>query len=175
MSNEVNLNNISFPVYKLLEQPPIIERGVAFYLNKRIDQEVFKKRIIDDKNLPGKTLSRRRLAIPESDLYKIKHAIYFLGDLVKLAKSTTWFIDSNGMLFQYKKTQFVPLVCRRIVNVFPGPSTGKILEVEGISTRFKTLFSPPVSHSYCLLLKISNSYVLYGTCEKKHKDTRRKI
>ena len=62
----MKLNEISFPVYKLGKRKPIVEEDVTFYLNKTEKKEgtiVYFPQIIDDKNIPAESLSKRRLKL----------------------------------------------------------------------------------------------------------------
>jgi hypothetical protein len=139
------------------------------------ESEVY--RIIDDKNLPGATLALRRLNLAANGikLKKLGRATFFLADFIKLARKTTWFIDSAGNVFQYKKDLNVKLTFKKIKQIIPISSGGAIVEVEGIPTRFKTLYMPDVENTYAGLLQHGMGYILYGTYTEKYKDTRRMI
>jgi len=97
-------------VYRIAEKPPQQRDGVVFFSSEYVDeleQSSYSLKIVDDKNLPGSTLGRRRLQLRETEqvrLHPLRTAIYLLADLIKLAKASTWFIDSSGRVFQYKKT-----------------------------------------------------------------------
>ena len=134
-------------------------------------------RIIDDINLPGKTLAARRLQLTNLNvnLQAIRVAIYFLGDFIKLAKKGYWFIDSNGKLFTYVKSQRAKLTSRKITKLIPSKTTGTLLEVTGYSERFKTLFRVPETHRYAQILKYRGLTILYGTSEEHIPDTWRLI
>ena len=86
---------IHWPVFRLGDIQPVTKNGVIYttteYYDLSSNELIKRKSIIDDKSLPGDTLGKRRLHIKE-DKAKINMAIYFLGDLIKLAKPTIWFI-----------------------------------------------------------------------------------
>lgn len=174
----MKLQEISFPVYKLSDIKPVVEDGITFYVfeyNSK-DGEVIK--IIDDTNIPAKSLALRRLrmAVDGVDLFKLSKAIFLLADLIKLSKNNTWFIDSLGHIFQYTKTKLVPLEFKRITKILQIATGGSIIIVEGLTTRFKTLFKVSDEYRYAGVLKLdSKSYILYGVYKEKYKDTRRKI
>lgn len=134
-------------------------------------------RILDDKTLPDKTLSRRRLKIQETGvtMQPLSKAVFMLGDFIRLAKSHTWWIDSNGKVFNYRKTQFAKLTCHKILRVIPGKATGAVLEVEGIAQRFKSLFIPDKRQKYALVLHMGMMTIFYGTSEEYQPPTRRKV
>lgn len=177
---EVSLHNIRFPVFRIGTETPITEDGVTYLLrNKHVvdgDNEELKY-IIDDKNAKGLTLSSRRLALHAQNarLYKLSKAIFFIGDLVKLAKAGTWFIDMEGQVFEYRKTTRVPLKFKEVVQVTPMNSGGAIIEVRGVPARFKVLFRPPETAKYAGLLCVGPSYILYGLYDQKYDDTTRMI
>lgn len=133
--------------------------------------------IIDDRNIDKPTLALRRLELMKQKvkLKKLGRAMFFLADFIKIATRTTWFIDSNGKVFQYKKATSSKLIFKKIKNIFPMPAGGAIIEVEGIPSRFKTLYLPPLENTYAGLLKHGMAYILYGTYSDQHKNTRRMI
>jgi hypothetical protein len=135
-------------------------------------------KIVDDTSLPQKTLGLRRLALqkdPKVTLHKISTAIYFLADLIKLAKATTWFIDNSGNVFQWKKYTRAKLVTKKIKQVLPADGIGCVLEVEGLSQRFKSLQRPQDFHQYAVFLVINRMYILYGLSEFTRKDSWRLV
>lgn len=146
------------------------------YLLEDRTEEV-KYYVVDDKNVPAPTLAKRRLMLLHSGvkLKPLSKAIFFLGDLVKIAKPKCWYIDSNGLIFNYKKSQTVKLVFRKIKATHIIRTGGAILEIEGIPSRFKCLYAPKPNEIYAGLLVSGLSYILYGVYETLHKDTRRKI
>jgi hypothetical protein len=176
----MNLAEISFPVFRLASKPEQHEGLMYYYtetFNKDTAQFTRKVRILDDKAIPHNTLSRRRLVLSEDEvaLYPLRKGIFGLGDLIRLSKSNTWWIDSNGKIFQYKKSKYVPLQCRRIKQIIPSKTIGSIIEVEGIGQRFRTIFRVSDKDKYAILLKIGASYVFYGTSETEIKNAVRKI
>ncbi len=174
----MKLSDIVYPVFKLKNERPIVEDGVIFYYREQgeegnITQHI---RIVDDKNLSGSTLSRRRLQLTVSDekLYKLHQAIFFLGDLIKVAENNPWFIDSEGKIFQYSKTEFCQVECFPVEKIIPIPSGGSIVELRGVPNRFKTLHTHTYEFKYGLVLtRKDRARILYGLCNE-HQPTRRK-
>lgn len=180
MTYEVGFSDIAFPVYKIGKTDPNHDNGVSFYLmgkDTAYSDVEYKVLVIDDKNRPEPTLAMRRLMLRNDGikLYNISKAIFFLGDLVKLAVSKTWFIDKNGKFFQYKKSCKVPLVYKRITKVMPILTGGAIIEAEGMSQRFKVLFAPTREMRYAGLLIMGKTVILYGLYDQEYKSTTRKI
>lgn len=133
--------------------------------------------IIDDRNIDKPTLAERRLVLFKNGarLFNIKHAIFFIGDLIKFANARSWFIDNTGRYFQYKKQQYAKLIFKRITKVLPITSGGAILEIEGIPSRFKTLYAPNDSEIWAGVLKLGKKYILYGVYDQQYDNTIRKI
>ena len=176
----MNLQEIVFPVFRLSENEPAQQDGVSFYLSHKETsdgEQIVKIRIIDDTTIVGANLGlrRARLAADNVDLFRISKAIFFLGDLVKLAKAHTWFIDNTGKIFNYKKHRRAKLSFHKITNVIRIPSGGALIEVDSISSRFKCLFPPDVETRYAGILTIGMMHILYGFYPDKHQDTFRMI
>jgi len=133
-------------------------------------------RIVDDKTIDKPTLGLRRLALKgQVSLFPIGSAIYFLEDLIKLAKSTTWFVDNTGQVFQHKKSTRAKLATKRIKQVLPAAHLGCVLEVEGLSQRFKSMRTPESHEQYAGLLEISGGFILYGFYDRPIKPTWRLV
>lgn len=174
------MKDIVWPVYRLSERKPRIENGVVFYTAEYFDKDTAENsaniRVVDDRGIDKPTLGLRRLRIPKGvSVFPIKTAIYFLVDLIKLAKSTTWFIDSAGKVFQYQKSTRAKLTFHKIRQILPAEGLGCIVEVEGLVFRFKSMKHPEAWEQYAGLIYISGGYMLYGFYEHKPKDTWRMV
>lgn len=147
------------------------------YIIEDTGKEVQKYYIVDDTNVSGASLAKRRLALYKQGirLKTLGKAVFFLGDLVKLATSKMWFIDSLGTVFQYKKHTKTKLIFKKIKHRHLIPSGGAILELEGISTRFKCLFAPRPHEVWAGVLQVGMQWVLYGVYQEQHKDTWRMV
>ena len=179
----MDLSTISWPVFKLGEHKPHCESGVVFYSKEYVDLDTgenprYSLRVVDDTSIPGETLGRRRLLLGQDEtvkLYPIKLALYFLHDLIKVAKQTTWFIDSRGVVFQYKKSTRAKLTYHKLKKVFPIEGMGCIIEVEGIPQRFKCLFRPTPDQEYAGVLRWGLGYIIYGLYEYPGKPSYRRV
>lgn len=158
---------------------PNVEDGVIFYYSETEKDYVTsaKLSIVDDANVKGKTLAARRLQLLAEgvSLFKFKHAIFFLGDLIKAASPKTYFIDSNGRLFNYKKTTSVHLKFYKIDKIFPIPTGGAVISIEGMSSRFKVLHTPSETIKCAGLLHTGVATILYGLYDCIPENTRRMI
>ena len=163
--NVIDIQSLVYPVYKLPSLPSI-ENGVMFYYSEqeKDDTTYSRLQIIDDKSIVGDTLAKRRLKLLADNitLYKIKNAIFFLADLIKLANPSTYFIDSTGRLFNYKKDKTVKLKFYKVARVIPISTGGAIIEVQGMPSRFKVMNAPDKSIKCAGILHLGMANILYG-------------
>lgn len=167
-------------MFRLSEKKPIVEDGRVFYRAEYadIDSATIKQniRLVDDRNIEKSTLGLRRLILLQNEtLFPIGSAVYFLVDLIKLAKATTWFIDSQGKIFQYKKITRAKLRTHKINKVLPAGGIGCVLEVEGLVFRFKSMRLPESWEQYAGILYVDGGHMLYGYYEYPIKDTWRLV
>ena len=177
----IGLAAIVWPVFRLGEKEPYTYKKLTFYASEYIDLDdpkLFNRyRIIDDRNIDKPTLGLRRLILKQQEinLFPISTAIYFLQDLIKLAKSTTWFIDSVGQVFQHKKLVRAKLATYRICQVLPASGIGCVLEVKGLSERFKSLQVPQPHELWAGILDYNRCNLLYGYYTEPIKTTWRLV
>lgn len=177
--NSNDLQNIVYPVYKLPAQP-LVDEGVAFYYGEtEVEGESNRQhlKIVDDKNISGNNLAMRRLKLTadEVPLFRLSKAMFFLGDLIKTATSSTYFIDSNGMIFNYVKSTTAKLKFHKINKIFPIQTGGAIIEVLGIPNRFKVINYPTPETKCAGVLHLGVSTILYGLYEYIPEDTVRRV
>lgn len=181
LTKPINLTEISYPVFRLGTERPLFENGVVLYITRTREDDsseiVTTYRIVDDQSIPGGSLAKRRLKLLSDGirLKRISRAVFFLGDLIKLATSNTWFIDSAGSVFRYVRKTRTLLQFKKIHHVIPIKTGGAILEIEGIPSRFKCLYTPKPNELYAGVLKYGLSYVLYGVYTEQYDDTWRLI
>ena len=177
----IGLAAIIWPVFRLGEVEPYTYKKLTFYCSEYIDLDdpkLFNRyRIVDDRNIDKPTLGLRRLVLKQQKikLFSIGSAIYFLQDVIKLAKSTTWFIDSEGKVFQHKKLVRAKLATHRISKVLPASGIGCVLEVEGLSERFKSLQVPKPHELWAGILHYNRCNLLYGFYNESIKPTWRLV
>lgn len=115
----MHLTEATYPLFKLLDTPPIWEDDLLVYKNtymhKDTGNEYTHVRVVDGK-VPGDTLGRRRLFLEGKGFatFQPKAAAFFLHDFIKLAAKGHYFIDNAGKVFKHKKSVKCPLVFRRI-------------------------------------------------------------
>ena len=165
-------------MFRLGERKPEQHDGLVFYHTHYVDNmntESVNIRVVDDANLDGETLGLRRLRLQDEKLFPIRTAIYFLADLIKLAKSTTWFIDNSGRVFQYEKNTRAKLQTKPIKQVLPGQGLGCVIELEGISSRFKSMQRPGEHQHFARVLKLGMGFIFYGFCDAVKPDSWRMV
>jgi len=181
--NATSLSEIVFPVFKIGIHKPIVEGGLVFYYQE-FDIETSEDtvtgsryKVVDDRNVEGETLARRRLklTVDEVPLAKISNAMYFLGDLIKLADPKLWFIDSSGKVFNYKRSIRAKLKFHKISQLIPIPTGGVIIQVEGEVQRFKSLYSPLSDKTHAGVLHYGQSRVFYGFYDQAYDETWRLV
>lgn len=173
--NSVNFSNIRFPVYFVGKTKPNVVDNKIFTAYTDGNRDVVQ--VYDDKSVTGNSLAWRRLQLKNSGvtLAPLKKAVFFICDLIKLSKQGSWFIDSDGTLFEYQKTKRVPLVFKPISQIIPVQTGGSIVEVQGIGTRFKTLHAPKGTEKWAGLLLVGVGCLLYGLYDEKQEDTTRMV
>ena len=185
LTNSISLKDISYPVFKIGDIKPSDHNGVKLILYEKWEEDEEENliesnvvKILDDTSLPG-NLARRRLAIMLTGvkLVPLRKAFFFLGDLIKASLTTTWYIDANGKIFQYKKTTRARLKWYKVDKLFRIPSGGVIVSIVGLNSRFKALFAPsiPLQDLHVAILEIGMSLILYGFYDKKYEQTWRKV
>lgn len=161
------LEKIVFPVFLIGKEDPIFEDGASYFYYVKVvkdgDDET-KILYIDDKKCPGDNLGRRRLWMKNNGiaLKKLKRALFYFHDMVKATKGSTWFIDSKGFIFKYKKTLRLPIEYKKIKKVIHGGHASVIVELEGVASRFKILMAPNPAQKYAGVLRMGMGHILYG-------------
>lgn len=174
------MNQINFPVFRLPKSSQVQTEGTIRYILSeyvnREDKLITSVRILDDTSIEGDSLGKRRLKLRQMKVpvVKLAHVCYFLGDI--LGHGNYSYIDSLGKIFKYTKTTMVPLVYKKIIKQLQITNgTGSVIEVEGISTRFKTTVPFGVKPEVAGILKLKTGYILYSLGHEMLPNTRRKV
>lgn len=135
-------------------------------------------RVLDDLSYEG-TLGQRRLQYESSDdpfkkkLFKLTKPIFRFEDLLHI-KLTTKFIDSNGKVFDYKKSTYYPLEYHKIVKFVETPN-GYAVEVRKFHCRFFLTREPQLDWKYAGIIRVGRGFLLYDFSEIKKPSTRRML
>ena len=158
-----SVNKVTFPVYRLGSSNWEEHDGLLFIDNK----------LVDDKNMPGNTLGKRRLQTPFKDLYYLRYSISNLLGIIK--QTQTAFIDSDGVPFIYEKTVSCSLRYYKIRKV-ERKTKASVLWLKGINSPFSIPRPPDPDMSWAGVLHMKGiPWMLYEYSENKKSDTRRKV
>jgi hypothetical protein len=158
-----SIKSVSFPVFMIPSSNWQLTDGLLF-----IDEK-----LVDDRNMPGETLGRRRIQTHYKELLVLKKALWNLTGILKQSSNT--FIDSLGKTFIYEKTIMCPLKYFKIEEVIL-KETASLIRVKGLPKPF-TVPRPPASGMQWvgILHYRGLPWLLYEYSEEKLKDTRRKV
>lgn len=139
-----------------------------------IDRVLFlNDQVLDEKNMPGKTLGIRRIQSRRIDLLPLKRAVMAIPDLIQCR--TKFFIDNRGRPFIYQKTYNSKLKSYRIKRV-EKKDIASLLWLEGISAPF-TVPRPPLDNPpFVRVLHYKKEpWLLYDYVRQPVKDTYRRV
>ncbi|RZK39923.1 MAG: hypothetical protein EOO61_06880 [Hymenobacter sp.] len=129
--------------------------------------------VVDERNMPGKSLGIRRLQCGRRDLLPLKKPVTNLHALLH-SKSKT-FIDSRGKPFIYDKTMSSKLKCYKI-NRIDKKDTASLLWVHGVSFPFTIPRPPHNNPGWARILHLGPSpWMLYDYVLSPTKDTYRRV
>jgi hypothetical protein len=130
--------------------------------------------VLDEKNMPGKTLGIRRLQSKRKDLYPLRRAFLTLAQFLN-SRGYKHFVDSSGRPFTYDKTINCKLKCYRIKEIDKREDKS-LLIIYGINYPI-TIERPPVHNpTWVRLLHIGDSpWQLYDYPLTKLKDTYKRV
>jgi len=159
----MSLDDIKFPVYVIGTEDV-----------ETIDNVVFAEgRVVDDKNMSGKTIGKRRLETDLPNLYPLR---YMIKSKVGLVKHRGYiYIDSNGTLFSYKKEKYFLLKYHKIRRV-DMKDVASLLWLEGIN--FPIEIERPPAEEYIwagIIWKNKIPWFFYEYSTEWKKDAKRKI
>lgn len=171
----MNIRDIKWPIYAL-------SGDISSEFNVDYIEHNGKISILDNKNLSGNTLGSRRLKLDTKDLYIFKKTLFMFSELIEYTRnkliSDRKFIDSNGIIFNYTKSEYKKLIWRKIISK-ESFSTYKIIKVSGITNSFEipNNYWNKVRHEdvWLGLLDFNKYYVVYDISEEWRKDTQRKV
>lgn len=131
------------------------------------------EKLVDDRNMEGKTLGARRIQTPHKNLYALKQMVSSYNGILK--QRTKYFIDSLGKPFIYEKTKFAQLKYIKIKKV-EQKDVASIIWLKGHNAPFTVPRPPEVGYTWAGVLHLHGlPWVLYEYSEMKLKDTRKKV
>lgn len=155
--------NINYPVFPLLSSNWDISDGLL-----TIDGL-----LVDDKNMDGDTLGKRRLQTPFKSLFPLKKSINSFIGIIKQSKNN--YIDNKGIVFTYEKTKYVPLKYIQIQKV-EKKKIASLIYLRNYKVSFQVPRPPDPELRYAGVLFMDNDpWMLYDYANRLLKSTRRKI
>lgn len=129
--------------------------------------------VVDERNMPGKTLGLRRLQCRREDLLPLKRSILTIPALLH-AKGHV-FIDTKGKPFLYQKTLSSKLSCYKIRKI-EKKEVASLLWLHGVSFPI-TIPKPPLNNPvYARMLHLNGvPWILYDYVSQPTKDTYRRV
>lgn len=157
------MRKLKFPLYPLPNSNWFIQDKVVFLDGK----------VVDERNMPGKTLGVRRLQSGRRDLLPLKRAVMGITDLLHSKHKA--FIDSSGRLFVYEKTLSSKLKCYKIKRI-DKKDTASVLWLHGVTHPFTIPRPPQGNPGWARVLHLGPSpWMLYDYVSRPTKDTYRRV
>tara|TARA_X000001382_G_scaffold12215_1_gene8121 strand:- start:7025 stop:7519 length:495 start_codon:yes stop_codon:yes gene_type:complete len=154
---------ITFPAFPLISSNYVVADGLV-----TIDGM-----LVDDRNMEGESLGRRRLITPYQKLFPLKRSVNTLIGLIK--RSRSFYIDCTGLIFTYEKIKWVRLKYRKIEKIVP-KGKASLLFIHRWKAPFIIPRPPPEEVRYVGILHLNEEpWLLYDYATAQLKDTRRKI
>jgi len=155
--------NFEFPLY-VVHTDEVMEADGILWIEDQV---------LDDKNMSGETLGKRRLQTPMKSLYPLR---YMINDEIELIKHQgKFFIDSKGEFIIYEKIEKVQLKYHKILKVerLRGRS---IIKVKDIPFPFDVLRPTSSEEKWAgVLYRKGIPWKLYETVKERKNNTWRKI
>lgn len=161
--NWKDFHRLKFPLY-LLPSDNWFEADKVLFLNDQV---------LDEKNMPGKTLGIRRIQCGRRDLLPLRKAAMTLPELIR--SRSKFFIDSEGNPFIYDKTYNSRLKTYKIKRI-EKKDTASLLWLQGCSAPF-TVPRPPLDNPpFVRILHYEGEpWLFYDYVWTKEKDTYRRV
>lgn len=157
------IDKIQFPVYVLPSSNWELVDGLLY-----VDQL-----LVDDKNMPGDTIGKRRLQTPFKNLQPLKRAADNFTAIIKCGHKC--FIDSKGVPFIYDKTETCALKYHKIRKI-DRKDTASVLWLKDFNFPFVVPRPPPTDYTWAGVLHLKGlPWMLYEYSVTRQADTRRKI
>lgn len=161
--NYKNIKNIEYPAF-LLPNDNIYSIDGLMYIDDRL---------LDDRNMPGRTIGQRRLQSPMDNFFRLNRYVDSIQGIIKQNKR--YFIDNLGRPFIYEKTKFCRLKYHKIKRV-ERKDTASVVYLKGVPTPFTVPRPPDPSMLYAGILYLNlTPWVLYEFSEEYKKETRKKV
>ena len=130
--------------------------------------------IVDDRNMPGKTLGMRRIQTPFRNLLPLRKSVNSFNGVIKNSGNRSY-IDSKGVYFTYEKTETCTVKYHEIKKV-DRKDTGSIVWFKGINFSFDIPRPPDPDMKWAGVLYFKGlPWKLYDFSDTKLKNRKVKI
>lgn len=165
----LNLFDIEFPVYKLpTKYVDIWEEYNVLYL-----KTIYATYILDNKNVEGDTVGKRRVRLSDiSQLYRTRAVYYNMEQF--LHSTGKIFMDNIGRCFKYEKTEIVKLKYHKVLDI-EYLDSGDCSLLLDINLHIRLSCKRAQEATYLGILHTKYGYILYELTEEHKKDTWKKI
>lgn len=154
---------LKFPLYVLPSDDWYISDGVLF----------LQEQVLDERNMPGKTLGTRRLQCARKDLLPLNRCILDLPSLTHC--KTKFFIDNEGTPFIYQKETSAKLKCYRIKRI-DRKEVASLIWIYDWPTPFTVPRPPAGDPEWVRLLHYKGApWIIYDYVRQPVKDTYRRV
>lgn len=166
-----------YPVFKI----PTYVQKVFLRGDLVVSFDGKEEKVLDDRSIQKETLGERRLLmLGVHNLVTLSEALYELKDVILTSKKQTryaTYIDSSGIVFDYRKTDWAIIKSYRIEKCTTAPTTKiqQILKLRGVHCPIVSKHPPSVTNGYASLLNYSNGYIFMGYSDLQHEPYRFKI
>ena len=156
-------DDLEYPLYVIHSDNVDLVDGILW-----LDDQV-----LDDRNMVGNSLGRRRLQSPMNSLYNLKYQIEDIRGLMKHRQKT--FIDTNGNIFNYEKTDTVQIKYHKIKKR-EKKEVATVLWLKGCPFPFSEKRPPADEITWAgVMYKNGIPWHIYDFAEEEKKATWRKI
>lgn len=129
--------------------------------------------VLDDKNMSGDTLGMRRIQSPMNSMYNLKYQVESLRGMMK--HKGKFFIDTNGKVFNYEKTETVQIEYHKIKKK-EKKGVATVLWLKDCPFPFAEKSPPADEITWAgVMYKNGVPWQIYDFAEEKQKSTWRKI
>jgi len=174
----VNIRDIRWPIYAIGSDHIVSEDMNVIYVEHNGALS-----ILDNKNLSGDSIGKRRLRIAKEELYHLKRTLFMFSELVEYTRTKTIenrkFVDSSGIVFNYSKKERKKLIWRKVRSI-ENYNNYVVLKVAGLLDTFELPTNywkqfKDESEVYLGLIDFGRYYSIYDIDIVNRKDTWRKI
>ena len=156
-------DRLVFPVFTVHTSDVELVDGILWIENQ----------VLDDKNMKGDTLGKRRLQTPMKSIYPLKSMIKDIASLLR--HQGRYYIDTSGYFFTKEKTKTAQLKYHKILRVEDNLMSSTVW-LKDITFSFQVKRPPNSKKSWAQVLYLNGlPWLIYEFLEQQVENTRRKI